>query len=141
MTDAITLESLVDRDRDHDCEGFGAAKVCVKVVGVAGALVLAACSGKDSAMTSDLQKDLERASTASEITLPASQPASQVVSAIERTQPAVKRVAQSQRAPKHRPARRAIPAPVAKITITVTVTVTVMVTSGFHHGRVLTALT
>jgi len=35
MAEALTLESLVERDRDHDCEGFGAAKVCVKVVGVA----------------------------------------------------------------------------------------------------------
>jgi GTP cyclohydrolase II len=35
MAEAITLESLVERDRDHDCEGFGVAKVCVKVVGVA----------------------------------------------------------------------------------------------------------
>ena len=29
------LEALVERDRDHDCEGLGPAKVCVKVVGVA----------------------------------------------------------------------------------------------------------
>ena len=29
------LEALVERDRDHDCEGIGPAKVCVKVVGVA----------------------------------------------------------------------------------------------------------
>jgi GTP cyclohydrolase II len=30
-----TLERLVERDRDHDCEGFGSQRVCVKVVGVA----------------------------------------------------------------------------------------------------------
>lgn len=30
-----TLEDLVERDRDHDCEGFGARKVCVRVAGVA----------------------------------------------------------------------------------------------------------
>ena len=35
MTEFAMLESLVERDRDHECEGFGAAKVCVKVVGVA----------------------------------------------------------------------------------------------------------
>ncbi len=29
------LDELVKRDRDHDCEGFGAQRVCVKVVGVA----------------------------------------------------------------------------------------------------------
>ena len=35
MNERVTLESLVERDRDHECEGFGAAKVCVRVVGVA----------------------------------------------------------------------------------------------------------
>jgi GTP cyclohydrolase II len=35
MAEAPTLQSLVERDREHECEGFGAAKVCVKVVGVA----------------------------------------------------------------------------------------------------------
>ena len=30
-----TLEELVERDKDHDCEGFGAHKICVRVVGVA----------------------------------------------------------------------------------------------------------
>lgn len=87
-------------------------RTIVKLAGVAGVLVVAACSGKDGAMNSDLKKDLELASTASEITLPASQPAAQVVSAIERTQPVARRVAQSQRAPKHRAAPRALPAPV-----------------------------
>lgn len=32
---ADPLERLVDRDRDHDCKGFGPAHVCVKVVAVA----------------------------------------------------------------------------------------------------------
>ncbi len=96
--------------REQDPEDI--VRTRVKLAGVAGALVLAACSGKDSAMNSDLRKDLELASTASEITLPESQPAAQVVSAIERTQPVARRVAQSQRAPKHRPAPRALPAPV-----------------------------
>ena len=35
MAEAVTLQSLVERDREHECEGYGAAKVCVKVVGVA----------------------------------------------------------------------------------------------------------
>jgi GTP cyclohydrolase II len=35
MEQAESLESLVLRDRDHECEGFGVARVCVKVVGVA----------------------------------------------------------------------------------------------------------
>jgi GTP cyclohydrolase II len=35
MAEAETLRSLVERDRDHDCGGYGAARVCVKVVGVA----------------------------------------------------------------------------------------------------------
>jgi len=35
MAEAVTLQSLVERDRDHECEGFGVGKVCVKVVGVA----------------------------------------------------------------------------------------------------------
>jgi len=29
------LRQLVERDRDHECEGFGAGKVCVRVVAVA----------------------------------------------------------------------------------------------------------
>jgi GTP cyclohydrolase II len=29
------LESLVERDRDHDCEGLGSEHVCVRLVGVA----------------------------------------------------------------------------------------------------------
>ncbi len=32
---ARRLEELVERDREHECEGFGAAKVCVRVVAVA----------------------------------------------------------------------------------------------------------
>jgi len=35
MAERLTLESLVERDREHECEGFGAAKVCVRIVGVA----------------------------------------------------------------------------------------------------------
>jgi GTP cyclohydrolase II len=35
MSEAMTLQSLVERDKDHECEGFGTGKVCVKVVGVA----------------------------------------------------------------------------------------------------------
>lgn len=83
------------------------------VAGVAGALALVACSGNDTAMNQDLQKDLERAWTPSELTLAASQAGTQVVSALERTTPpAPRRIAQSQRVPRHRAAPRAVPAPV-----------------------------
>lgn len=83
----------------------------VKLAGVAGALALAACSGKEQ--NSDFQKDLERASTASEITLPTAQPATQVVSAIERNAPAgPRKVQSSQRVAKHKPAPTRIEAPV-----------------------------
>jgi hypothetical protein len=84
----------------------------VRLAGVAGALALAACSSKDK-VSDDFQKDLERAATASEITLPSARPGTQVVSAIERTTPpAPRRVAQSQRVAKHKPAPTRTPAPV-----------------------------
>lgn len=84
----------------------------VRLAGAAGALALAACSGSDK-VSDDFMKDLERASTASEISLPAAQPAIQVVSSIERTTPpAPRRVAQSQRVAKHKPAPTREPAPV-----------------------------
>ena len=35
MTEAVTLHSLVERDREHECVGYGLARVCVRVVGVA----------------------------------------------------------------------------------------------------------
>jgi len=35
LDDPTTLESLVQRDRDHDCEGVGPGRVCVKAVAVA----------------------------------------------------------------------------------------------------------
>ncbi|MEO8876838.1 MAG: GTP cyclohydrolase II [Polyangiaceae bacterium] len=35
LTDVPHLADLVLRDRDHDCEGFGAPKICVKVEAVA----------------------------------------------------------------------------------------------------------
>ncbi|HEX6576485.1 MAG TPA: hypothetical protein VF042_16070 [Gemmatimonadaceae bacterium] len=84
----------------------------VRLTGVAGALALAACSSKEK-VSDDFQKDLARASTASEITLPSAQAGTQVVSAIERTTPpAPRRVAQSQRVAKHKPAPTRTPAPV-----------------------------
>jgi hypothetical protein len=84
----------------------------VSLTGIAGALALAACSGKSST-SDDFRKDLERASTASEITLPTAQPAQQVVSSIERTTPpAPRRVANSQRVAKHKPAPTRTPEPV-----------------------------
>ena len=35
MTQSASLEDLVRRDRDHNCEGYGPSKVCVKIVSVA----------------------------------------------------------------------------------------------------------
>jgi len=35
MEEAPSLDDLVARDRDHECEGFGRDRVCVRVVGVA----------------------------------------------------------------------------------------------------------
>lgn len=35
LTPVRTLDELVERDREHDCEGFGAHAVCVKVEAVA----------------------------------------------------------------------------------------------------------
>jgi len=36
MSEALNrLEQLVGQDRDHDCEGFGAQKICVRIVAVA----------------------------------------------------------------------------------------------------------
>ncbi len=35
MNDITSLEELVRRDRDHDCEGVGPARLCVKAVAVA----------------------------------------------------------------------------------------------------------
>ena len=35
MSDTLRLENLVERDRDHECDGYGTKKICVKVVGVA----------------------------------------------------------------------------------------------------------
>lgn len=88
-------------------------RTIVKLAGITGALMVAACSGKGTAVSDDFKKDLELASASSPITLAASQPAAQVVSSIERTAPpAPRRVAQSQRVVKHRPAPRATPAPV-----------------------------
>lgn len=64
-------------------------------------------------MNADLKKDLEMASRSDAISLPTSQPAAQVVSAIERTTPpAPRRMAPSQRVAKHRAAPRGTPAPV-----------------------------
>jgi hypothetical protein len=77
-------------------------------------LIAAACSGKDKAMSDDLKKDLDMASTSDGIALATpSAKGSQVVSAIERTNPpAPRQIAQSQRITRHKPAPKAPPAPV-----------------------------
>ncbi len=87
----------------------------VSLAGIAGALVVAACSSKNAVMSDELKKDLEVASTSNAINLATSQPtpANQVVSAIERvTPPAPRRIAQSERVVKHHAAPKGIPAPV-----------------------------
>jgi GTP cyclohydrolase II len=35
LTSVPRLDDLVERDKEHDCEGFGAARICVKVEAVA----------------------------------------------------------------------------------------------------------
>jgi len=35
LTPVPTLEALVERDKDHDCSGFGPHRICVRVVAVA----------------------------------------------------------------------------------------------------------
>src|SRR5688500_13389528 len=88
-------------------------KTRLVLIGAAG-LIVSACSSKSKTMSDDLKKDLELASTSDGLTLAANpSKASQVVSAIERTTPpAPRRVAQSQRVVKHKPAPKAPPAPV-----------------------------
>ncbi len=34
-TDDAALEALVERDRDHDCEGYGPHGICVRIAGIA----------------------------------------------------------------------------------------------------------
>lgn len=91
------------------------------LIGTAG-LIAAACSGKDKAMSDDLKKDLDMASSSDGIALATpSGKGSQVVSAIERTNPpAPRQVAQSQRVAKHKPAPIAPPMPVEAQKATVT---------------------
>ncbi len=83
------------------------------LIGAAG-LIVVACSSKGTRMSDDLKKDLDLASTSDGLALaPSSAKGSQVVSAIERTNPpAPRQLAQSQRVVKHKPAPKATPAPV-----------------------------
>lgn len=82
------------------------------LIGTAG-FIVAACGSNDKAMSDDLKKDLDLASSAEDIALASTAAkGSQVVSAIERTNPpAPRRVAQSQRVARHKPAPKP-PAPV-----------------------------
>jgi hypothetical protein len=86
----------------------------VSIAGIAGVLVVAACSSKDAVMSDELKKDLDAASASNSINLATSQaPANQVVSAIERTTPpAPRKIASSQRVAKHTAAPRGVRAPV-----------------------------
>ena len=79
---------------------------------LAGAAVLAACSGdKKVSMNDDLKKDLELASSSDGITLANSSPnaGQQVVSAIERTTPPVKQQTPTNRVRRHKPTPKSPP--------------------------------
>lgn len=87
----------------------------VSLAGIAGALLVAACSSKTGVMSDELKKDLESASTSNAINLATSQqaPGNQVVSAIERTTPpAPRQIAPSQRVVRHHAAPKGPPAAV-----------------------------
>ena len=87
----------------------------VSLVGMAGVLVVAACSSRDAVMSDELKKDLDAASASNAIDLANAHqaPGAQVVSAIERTTPpAPRKIALSQRVVKHRAAPQGVPAPV-----------------------------
>lgn len=88
-------------------------KTKIVLISAAG-LIVAACSGKDKAMSADLKKDLDMASTSDGLALaPSAAKGSQVVSDIERTTPpAPRQIAQSRRVVKHQPAPTHTPAPV-----------------------------
>ena len=90
----------------------GQVRTIVGTAGLAGALFLAACSEPGTSVDEGLKKDLELAFTSSPITLQESPQPAQVVSAVERTAPQVKKRAMTQRAPRHTPAPVAIQAPV-----------------------------
>jgi hypothetical protein len=87
-------------------------RTLVGAAGLTGALLLAACSEPGKSVDESLKKDLELAFTASPISLQESPQPAQVVSAIERTAPQVRRNVQTQRAVKHTPAPLVSQAPV-----------------------------
>lgn len=87
-------------------------RTIVGVAGLAGALLLAACSEPVKSVDDSLKKDLELAFTESPITLQETAKSAQVVSAIERTARPVKKQALSRRTVKHTPAPVETRAPV-----------------------------
>ena len=87
-------------------------RTIVGAAGLAGALLLAACSEPGTSVDESLKKDLELAFTASPITLQESPKPAQVVSPLERTAPQVKRKTTTQRAVRHAPAPVQTQAPV-----------------------------
>ena len=87
-------------------------RTIVGAAGLAGALLLAACSEPVKSVDESLKKDLELAFNGSPITLQESPKSAKVVSAIERTTPQVKKRSPSQRAVKHTPAPVETKAPV-----------------------------
>src|SRR5688572_19171224 len=72
-------------------------RTIVGVAGLAGALLLAACSEPVKSVDESLKKDLELAFTESPITLQETAKSAQVVSAIERTAPQVRKQAPSRK--------------------------------------------
>jgi hypothetical protein len=90
----------------------GQVRTIVGAASLTGALLLAACSEPGKSVDESLKKDLELAFTSSPITLQESPKTAQVVSAIERTAPQVRRITATQRAVRHTPAPVVAQAPV-----------------------------
>lgn len=79
----------------------------------ASVLIAAACSSKSDTMSDELKKDLDAASSNDGLALASSGSQSQqVVSAIEQSPPAPRKIVASQRAVRHRRAEAGTPAPV-----------------------------
>lgn len=80
------------------------------LIATAAVAVLSACGGNKSAVSDELMKDLELASSADGISLGNEAVAStQVVSSIERTTPPARAVAKSAPVKRHKPARKSPP--------------------------------
>ncbi len=78
----------------------------------AAVLVAAACSSKTDTMSDELKKDLDVAASSDGLSLASSGQSQQIVSAIEQSPPAPKKLAASYRAVRRRRAETGTPAPV-----------------------------